>query len=1305
MQPSTGSLSATTAARGSSGCRLRRRALLTLGSALLLSAATPGRADYPTTLLNLSPLGYWRLNETVAVPAGDRAYNVGSAGSAADGFYHGAVLHPVNGAIATGGNGAASFDGTDGTWVSIANLTQLNPTNAFTVEGWFYANASRPDDTDVACPLASLRRTTTEARGWAFYQLASAWCFRMGNGTAYGVELKSTTAPRAGTWTHLVATFDSTAASLYVNGVKVAATTPSSVYVPNPTEPISIGARGDNAFRFSGMIDEVALYTNALTAASVWNHYVAGLSPSPTRAYYLQVLDQAPVAYYRLGEGPTTSPSYPVAYNAVPGGSILNGRYYPGVTNGVAGPRPSEFQGFSTDNRAAEFHGASGFVGTPHQLNQYAAFTLCGWVRRGTPQTGRGALFGQQGLVEVGEADGGGSLEAYVAALNTRLTTPFPFPSGVWGFVALTAGSTGAVLYTNGVAAASVSGHVLDYGGSTAPFNIGGAVSATAGDWFSGCVDEVAVFRRALSVTEIQALYQAAGIPPRISVQPEAPSSPPFEGNSVTLEVVALGTPPLVYQWRKNGVALPEATASTLTFASVTIADSGDYDVTVSNPYGAATSVVTHLTIEPANPPVILTAPQSRARFAGGQVTFSVEAAGTPPLTYQWQLNGANLAGRTATTLTVAPVTSSDAGSYRVIVRNPLSSSGVESDAAQLTVLAPTRYATAVLADSPLAYWRLGETNGSVANDVWAGHDGEYAGVIQGRSGYSTTDSDPAAGFGPELDSRVTVDSASAFNFTGATPTFTLEAWAKFRTVSGLQRLFSNRDTPGAGYAFGINGSSLLRFTVFGVLDLDSPTIDPPLLAGKWYHLTVVVEDGLVTFYVNGRALGSAYSLFSAILSSPQPFQLGRNPQVELGEQELDGDLDEAVVYSRALAPSRIEAHVAARDDGRVTPAFSIHPAATTVYAGRKASLRAIAEGSAPLQYQWYLNQSALLNATNESLAVALTKGSYSVFAIAVNPYGSARSDSVTVTVEAIPVECDLRDSLVLHLPFDQSLTDISGRGNHGTQVGSPSFVTGLIGTAALDCRTDPTAIPHVFNYVHLGQATDLQFGSNVNFSVAFWAHFGGLPSNLPFLANNDSSTGGPGYAIALSTNRGGWAWSVNDANQPKAWGGIVAADPALNSLNDDRWHHYAFTFDRTGNATTYVDGVLVDETSLRPATNWDLSTTRNILIGQAGGTYAAKGEFVIDDLGVWRRALTAFEVDTIYLVGATLGEPLAPAESTQIDVEIDRNGSQVRIRWNGVGTLETAPSVKGPWTSVSNASSPYDATPIGSRAFFRIRL
>jgi len=101
---------------------------------------------------------------------------------------------------------------------------------------------------------------------------------------------------------------------------------------------------------------------------------------------------------------------------------------------------------------------------------------------------------------------------------------------------------------------------------------------------------------------------------------------------------------------------------------------------------GTVTSNTATLTVNAAAVgPTITTQPVSQTVTAGQAATFTVVAAGTAPLSYQWQKNGANISGATSASYVTPATTSSDNGAtFDVVVSN--SAGTVTSNAATLTV-------------------------------------------------------------------------------------------------------------------------------------------------------------------------------------------------------------------------------------------------------------------------------------------------------------------------------------------------------------------------------------------------------------------------------------------------------------------------------------------------------------------------------------------------------------------------------------------------------------------------------------------
>jgi hypothetical protein len=93
---------------------------------------------------------------------------------------------------------------------------------------------------------------------------------------------------------------------------------------------------------------------------------------------------------------------------------------------------------------------------------------------------------------------------------------------------------------------------------------------------------------------------QVVPLPPVITVQPQ--SQRVVQGSTVVFSVMATGTPPITYQWKKDGVDLPGQTASTLTLVSVQSSDAGSYSVLVTHATGSVTSDAALLEVVPSVP-------------------------------------------------------------------------------------------------------------------------------------------------------------------------------------------------------------------------------------------------------------------------------------------------------------------------------------------------------------------------------------------------------------------------------------------------------------------------------------------------------------------------------------------------------------------------------------------------------------------------------------------------------------------------------------------------------------------------------
>ena len=173
-------------------------------------------------------------------------------------------------------------------------------------------------------------------------------------------------------------------------------------------------------------------------------------------------------------------------------------------------------------------------------------------------------------------------------------------------------------------------------------------------------------------------------VAPSITNQPASQSV--AEGGSATFTVGAGGTSPS-YQWQLWSTNIPGATASTYTRSNVQPEDEGFYSVIVSNSAGSVTSSNAYLSV--IVPPSIIDQPVDQIAVVGSSASFSVDTAGSGPLSFQWQLASTNLLNETNSVLNLNNIASTQAGVYTVSVTN--AAGFTISSNAVLTV-----YATAV---------------------------------------------------------------------------------------------------------------------------------------------------------------------------------------------------------------------------------------------------------------------------------------------------------------------------------------------------------------------------------------------------------------------------------------------------------------------------------------------------------------------------------------------------------------------------------------------------------------------------------
>jgi heat shock protein HspQ len=259
----------------------RNKILLPFAMVVALTAARTASADYAGTILSNNPTAFYRFNDPVgSATCADSSGN--NATATVD--PNNEDVFPELGQPGIETNSILFFGGTssDYGWVDVPASQNVTPVGGsgnalpFSCEIWVKPTAQ---PADYSVPIED---DSYGVGGWNIYVTGAA----EKSGTSYFVL----NAPTAGEflsfnnvpitfpspWYHLVVTYDATNFMFYINGVANGPYSGSG-YVPNPGVDVSIGS-GQNIgwLPYIGNVDDVAFYTNVLTAAQVETDYQVG---------------------------------------------------------------------------------------------------------------------------------------------------------------------------------------------------------------------------------------------------------------------------------------------------------------------------------------------------------------------------------------------------------------------------------------------------------------------------------------------------------------------------------------------------------------------------------------------------------------------------------------------------------------------------------------------------------------------------------------------------------------------------------------------------------------------------------------------------------------------------------------------------------------------------------------------------------------------------------------------------------------------------------------------------------------------
>ena len=508
-------------------CIYPRGLMLTVAailSVLIGAGQTRARADYLAVVGSHNPLAHWALGETSGTTAGD--YEGGF-----DGKYVNGVTLGEPGAINQSSDPAARFDGRD-------DYIEVPHDNVFLLDDgtlmvWFKADTLSRDQ-----GLFSKDSSDYDTGG-------HLTLYRTGSNVT--VRLQSTKATYAlGTpsissnvWVHVACSWGSDGMQMYLNGQPVA----SNSYRgglgrtsggSGNREPIAIGANSWGSGNeivtplqgyFDGVIDEVLLFGYQLTDEQIQEIYNAALPQ------YDDLVDayssNKPIAWWRLDESLVKKPiviAKPFQSVAIVARKSIakdetgnhDGTYENGVRLGRDGAP------IGGGNKAAEFDGYDDYVDVGAWDVTGSEVTFLAWFCANSFAISDARILSKTTGTStnshywmLGTWPSSGDMRLRFRLKTDGITTEYVASRGdygvdEWVFAAAVYDGSNMILYQNGTAVGSAgkSGK-LEKSKSVSAW-IGGNPSGATDRPFDGLIDEVAIFDKALSAQEIQAIYSAA---------------------------------------------------------------------------------------------------------------------------------------------------------------------------------------------------------------------------------------------------------------------------------------------------------------------------------------------------------------------------------------------------------------------------------------------------------------------------------------------------------------------------------------------------------------------------------------------------------------------------------------------------------------------------------------------------------------------------------------------------------------------------------------------------------------------------
>ena len=839
------------------------------------------------------------------------------------------------------------------------------------------------------------------------------------------------------------------------------------------------------------------------------------------------------VAAYSFDEGTGTSVA------------DLSGNGNTGTVNGAT-------WGTGRFGQALSFDGVNDRVVVPDSpsLDLTTGMTMEAWVRPTAPMTNkwRTVLFKHR--------DNNATNMMYVLYANRNTRVPnaeitngttvraangtTQVPENAWTHLAATYDGTVLRLYMNATQVGTIA--------------TTGAISVSNGqlwiganniwpEWFAGLIDEVRIYRRALTQPEISAdMNTSVGVPD--TEPPTMPGNLQKTGSTATsISVSWTASTDNVgvagYRVFRGVTEVGTTTNTTFTVGSLSCGSAHDISVEAFDLSNRASPRVTinatTSDCDTTKPAVSVTAPSAGATLSGADVTLSASATDNDAVAgVQFLVDGAPLGAEDITapysiswnTFTVTN------GPYAITARARDASGNTETSA-------PVNVTVNNTAPQPapglVAAYSFDEGNGTTLSDLsGTGNNGTLVGPTWATGGR----------FGQALsfdgvDDRVVVPDSSSLDLTTG---MTMEAWVRPSAAMGTTWrtvLFKHRDNNATNMVYVLyanRNTSVPNAEITNGTSVRAANGTSQVPAGAWTHLAATYDGAVLRLYMNGNEVSQLATAGSIALSTGQLW-IGAN---NVWGERFAGLIDEIRIYNRPLSASEITTDmnrsVGVPDTEPPTTPGNLQKTGSTA-TSVSVSWTASTDNVGLAGYRVFRGTTEVGTTTNTNFTVgSLSCGS--AHQISVEAYDFSDNESPRATINATTSDCDTTPPTVAVTAPSAGATVSGATVNVAASASDNDSVSGvqfLVDGAPLGA--EDTAAPYAVtwntwshaNGQHniTARARDSSGNTTTSASVSVTVSNTGLPPQ-PGLVASYGFDEGSGTAAADSTGSGNHGTLVN---------------------------------------------------------------------------------------------------------------------------------------------------------------------------------